>query len=53
MGRFLSEFEVGRRFESGGRTVTQADVVNFAALSGDLNPLHTGAVFAEKTPFVR
>ncbi len=50
-GRFFSEFEVGQSFESSGRTVTEADVVNFAGLSGDFNPLHTDATFAERTPF--
>src|SRR5690606_29145103 len=50
-GRSFSEFQVGQVFETGGRTVTEADVVNFAGLSGDYNPLHTDATFAEKTPF--
>jgi acyl dehydratase len=50
-GRWFSEFEVGQTFESGGRTVTEADVVMFAGLSGDFNPLHVDAVFAAKTPF--
>lgn len=50
-GRYFSEFEVGQVFESGGRTVTEADVVAFAGLSGDFNPLHTDQSFAEKTPF--
>ncbi len=50
-GRYFSEFEVGQVFESGGRTVTETDVVNFAGLSGDFNPLHTDATFAESTPF--
>jgi 3-hydroxybutyryl-CoA dehydratase len=50
-GRWFSEFEVGQAFESVGRTVTEADVVMFAGLSGDYNPLHTDAVFASKTPF--
>lgn len=52
-GRYFSDFEVGQVFESGGRTVTEADVVNFAGLSGDFNPLHTDAAFASKTPFGR
>jgi acyl dehydratase len=50
-GRFFSEFEVGQVYESGGRTITEADVVAFAGLSGDYNPLHTDATFAAKTPF--
>lgn len=50
-GRFFSEFSVGDVFESVGRTVTEADVVHFAGISGDFNPLHTDATFAEKTPF--
>lgn len=50
-GTFFSEFEVGQAFESGGRTITEADVVAFAGLSGDFNPLHTDAEFARKTPF--
>ncbi len=50
-GRFFSEFSVGEAFTSPGRTVTEADVVNFAGISGDYNPLHTDQTFAEKTPF--
>ncbi len=50
-GRFFGEFEVGQVFESGGRTVTEADVSLFAGLSGDFNPLHVDATFAAKTPF--
>ncbi len=30
----------GDEWESGRRTVTEADVVNFAGLSGDFNPIH-------------
>ncbi len=50
-GTYFSDFEVGQRFVSGGRTITEADVVNFAGISGDYNPLHTDQSFAEKTPF--
>lgn len=50
-GTFFSDFATGDVFESGGRTVTEADVVSFAGLSGDYNPLHTDQTFAEKTPF--
>ena len=50
-GTYFSEFEVGQDYVSGGRTVTEADVVAFAGLSGDYNPLHIDKSFAEKTPF--
>ncbi len=50
-GLLYSQFSLGQRFVSVGRTVTEADVVNFAGISGDYNPLHTDAVFAAKTPF--
>ncbi len=32
--------EVGAEFSSAGRTVTEADIVNFAGVTGDFNPLH-------------
>ncbi|MEZ4320421.1 MAG: MaoC/PaaZ C-terminal domain-containing protein [Myxococcota bacterium] len=53
MGRGLrfSQFEVGTEYVTPARTVTEADVVSFAGLSGDYNPLHTDATFAAKTPF--
>jgi acyl dehydratase len=50
-GTFFSDFELGHVYETGGRTITEADVVTFAGLSGDYNPLHTDQTFAEKTPF--
>jgi len=50
-GTFFSDFESGQQFVSVGRTITEADVVSFAGLSGDFNPLHTDASFAAKTPF--
>jgi acyl dehydratase len=31
--------------------VTQADIVNFAGLSGDFNPIHIDHEFAKSTPF--
>jgi acyl dehydratase len=50
-GTYFSDFEAGQEFLSSRRTVTETDVVSFAGLSGDFNPLHTDAVFAAKTPF--
>jgi acyl dehydratase len=40
-------------YESVGRTVTETDIVNFAGLSGDFNPIHMDHHFAASTPFRR
>ncbi len=50
-GIFFSDYELGHVYTTVRRTVTEADVVMFAGLSGDFNPLHTDQVFAEQTPF--
>jgi acyl dehydratase len=50
-GLTYDEFDIGKIFVSPGRTVTESDVVTFAGLSGDFNPLHTDAEFGKKTPF--
>ena len=42
----FEDIEVGFRFETPSRTVTEADLVAFAEVSGDRNPLHTDASFA-------
>ncbi|KPL16014.1 MAG: dehydratase [Anaerolineae bacterium SM23_84] len=51
LGLYFEEFEVGHSAVSPGRTVTEADIVSFAALSGDWNPIHTDAQFAERDTF--
>ena len=50
-GLTFEQFNIGDTFASQGRTVTEADVVSFAGLSGDFNPMHTDATFAAQTPF--
>ena len=50
-GRFFEEFSIGEQFTTRARTVTEADIVTFAGLSGDFNPLHTDKEFARNTPF--
>jgi acyl dehydratase len=47
-GRYYEEFNVDDRFESPGRTITEADVVQYAALSGDYNQIHTDAEYARE-----
>ncbi|MDQ5831924.1 MAG: MaoC family dehydratase N-terminal domain-containing protein [Actinomycetota bacterium] len=48
---YYEDLEVGLRWESGGRTITEADVVAFAGVSGDFNPIHVDAVHAGTTAF--
>ena len=50
-GLFFEEFEIGAKYKSQGRTVAESDVNTFAGLSGDFNPLHTDAEFAQTTVF--
>ncbi len=50
-GLKYDQFSQGDIFESQARTITESDVVAFAGLSGDYNPLHTDAEFGKKTPF--
>ena len=50
-GLTFDQFNVGDVFVCQGRTVTEADVVNFAGVSGDYNPLHTDEEFGKTTPF--
>jgi acyl dehydratase len=50
-GKYFEEFEVGDEYTTASRTITEADVVNFAGLSGDYNPLHTDEEFGKGTPF--
>jgi acyl dehydratase len=51
VGRYFEDFTTGETFTSPARTVTEADIVMFSAISGDHNPLHTDAEFARTTPF--
>ena len=48
---YFEDFAVGQEFESGGRTITEADLTFFSMLSGDWNPLHVDAEFAKTTRF--
>jgi acyl dehydratase len=50
-GYYFEEFKTGQIYTSPGRTVTEADVMSFAALTGDWTRLHTDAVYAAQQPF--
>lgn len=48
---YFDDVAVGQEWESLGRTITEADIVNFAGISGDFNPIHMDHEFARTTPF--
>jgi acyl dehydratase len=50
---YFEEFEPDLKIQTGARTITEADIVNFAGLSGDFNFIHTNAHAAKDTPFGR
>lgn len=49
----FDDLTVGDEWETPGRTVTETDVVLFAGISGDYNPLHCNHNVAGKGPFQR
>lgn len=51
MAKYFEEFVVGEKYVSPARTVTETDIVMFAGLSGDYNPLHTDSEFCKDTIF--
>jgi acyl dehydratase len=50
-GMYFEEFELGQQVITPGRTITEADIVNFAGLSGDFYQLHTDAEYGKTTPY--
>jgi 3-hydroxybutyryl-CoA dehydratase len=50
-GLYFEEFEPAQKIVTAGRTVTEADVVNFAGLSGDYNQMHVDEAYSQKTGF--
>lgn len=51
MGMYFEEFKVGEAVTTGKHTVTEADILGFANLTGDTNRIHTDAEFSSKGPF--
>lgn len=51
MPRYFEDFNVDDEFTGPGRTITESDIVNFAALTGDWNPIHTDVEFAKASPY--
>jgi acyl dehydratase len=50
-GIFFEDLQLGQEYTSPGRTVTEADIVIFAGLSGDYNVLHTDAEYMKASTF--
>ena len=49
--QYFEDIQVGDEYLSPGRTVTEADIVAFAGLSGDYNILHTDAEHMKASVF--
>lgn len=49
-GSFIEDFQIGQS-ASTGKTITEADIILFAAVSTDTNPVHLNAEAAMNSPF--
>src|SRR4051794_19677510 len=47
----FDELAEGESFTTRARTITEADIVGFAQLTGDWHPLHSDADWAARSPF--
>nr|WP_246336730.1 MaoC/PaaZ C-terminal domain-containing protein [Flexivirga oryzae] len=47
---YFEDLEVGQRYVSLARTVTETDLTVFSMMSGDWNPIHSDVEFARRTP---
>jgi 3-hydroxybutyryl-CoA dehydratase len=53
LAQYFEDFELAAVNKSRGRTVTEADIVNFAGVSGDFVELHINEEYARSGPFGR
>jgi acyl dehydratase len=49
--KYFEDLAVGDHWVTPRRTIAEADIVNFAGLSGDFNPIHTDEEYAKTTVF--
>ena len=49
--KYFEDLNVGDKSISSARTVTEADIVNFAGLSNNYNTIHIDREFAQQTPY--
>ncbi len=50
---YIEDFHRGQKFEGASRTISQADVLAFAGLTGDRHPIHYDFEYAKTTQFGR
>lgn len=48
VAKYYEDFKTGEKHLTLGRTVTESDIVSFAALTSDWNPLHTDEEWCKK-----
>ncbi|MHB1006430.1 MAG: MaoC family dehydratase [Chloroflexota bacterium] len=51
MKRYWEDIEVGEEYVTPSRTITEADIVMFAALTWDTHPMHVDAEYARNTVY--
>lgn len=49
--KYFDDLVVGEQIVTPARTITESDVVQFAQLTGDWNPIHTDVEFAKASPY--
>lgn len=50
-GLYFEDLTTGLKVTSAGRTISEADIMQFAGLSGDWNPMHVDAEYAKQSIF--
>ena len=51
VGLYFEDIEPGVQLVTRGRTITESDIVQFAGLTGDYNPMHTDAEYMKSSAF--
>jgi acyl dehydratase len=51
IGLYFEDFQPGQKMVTRGRTITEADIVQFASLTGDYNPMHTDMEYMKRSAF--
>lgn len=48
---YFEDYEIGEKLIGPSRTITEADIVNFAMMTGDWHPIHINKEYAKTTVF--